>query len=119
MSKKLNPAVRPISISLPNELGDTTLNELLNDENTEFTKKGNKISFRKCGDFGTATFEIESYNTGRQTITQSTVPNMGKKSNYIDDIIQMKQSGMKQKDIAFQLGISESYVTKLLHEYYN
>lgn len=118
MPKKLTPAVGPIPLSLPDELGSTTLNELLNDENTEFTKKGNKMSFRKCGDFGTATLEIESYNTGRQTVTQSTVPNVGKKSNYIDDIIQMKQSGMKQKDIAFRLGISESYVTKLLHEYY-
>lgn len=118
MPKKPISPVSPVPISLPEDLGNTTLNDLLNDKDTEFTKRGNKMSFRRCTDFGTATLEIESYDTGRQTITQSTAPNMGQKSNYIDDIIQMKESGMKQKDIAFRLGISESYVTKLLKEYY-
>ena len=117
MPKKPISPIRPIPISLPDELGNTTLNDLLNANDTEFTKRGNKMSFRRCTEFGTATLEIESYDTGRQTITQSTAPLRGKKANYIDDILEMKRSGMKQKDIAFRLGISEAYVTKLLKDY--
>lgn len=117
MPKKLISPIKPLPISLPEEIGNTTLNDLLNSKDTEFTKRGNKISFRRCTDFGIATLEIESYDTGRQTITQSTIPSKEKKSNYIDDIIEMKRSGMKQKDIAFRLGISESYVSQLIKEY--
>lgn len=39
-----------------------------------------------------------------------------KKDEYREDIIAMKQSGMKQKDIADELGISPSYVTQLLKD---
>lgn len=116
MSKKTKAAIVPIPISLPDEIGGTTLNELLNDKDTEFLKKGNKISFKRATSIGIATLEIETFDTGRTTITQSTVPSRIPKSDYIDDIIEMKKRGMKQKDIAFQLGISESYITKLLKE---
>ncbi len=116
MSKKAKPALVPIPISLPDDIGGTTLNELLNDKDTEIAKKGNKISFKRATDFGIATLEIETFDTGRTTISQSTVPSRVPKSDYIDDIVEMKKRGMKQKDIAFQLGISESYVTKLLKD---
>lgn len=116
MSEKFKPAFLPIPISLPDDIGNTTLNELLNDKDTEFVKKGNKISFKRATDIGIATLEIETFDTGRTTITQSTVPSRVPKSNYIDEIIAMKNRGMKQKDIAFRLGISESYVTKLLKD---
>ena len=114
MSNKPKLAISPIPISLPDNVGSMTLNEIINDPNTEFLKKGNKISIKRATDIGIATLEIKQYDTGRKTITQTTIPMQTKKSDYIDDIIQMKQCGMSQKDIAFQLGISESYVTKLL-----
>lgn len=116
--KKKTPAVMPapISLSLPESLKNMTLHELLNSENTEFTKKKNKLLFRRVDDFGTATLEIDTNSTGRRTITQSTVPAYPKKSDYIDDIVNMSKDGMKQKDIAFQLGISPSYVNKLLKD---
>lgn len=116
MSKKKSSII-PVSISLPEEIGNITLNQLLSFNDTEFKKKGNKMSFRRSTDFGVATLEIESYETGRKTICQSTVPKKNKKADYIEDIIEMKKQGMKQKDIAFQLGISEAYVTKLLKDY--
>lgn len=112
MTKLRNPFLPTI----PDELGNVTINELLCDEATDFTKKGNKVSFRRNTPFGTATLEIENFASGRKTITQSTVPYQSKKSDYIDDIIEMKRSGMIQKDIAYRLGISESYVTMLLKE---
>lgn len=116
MRKKAIPVLIPAPISLPGDIGNTTLNELLNDKDTEILKKGNKLSFKRVTDIGVATLEIETFETGRSTISQSTVPSRSPKSDYIDDIIEMKKHGMKQKDIAFQLGISESYVTKLLKD---
>ncbi len=116
MSPKTKPAIVPIPISLPDDIGNTTLNDLLNDKNTEFSKKGNKISFKRATDIGIATLEIETFDTGRTTITQSTAPSRTSKYDYIDDIIEMKNRGMKQKDIAFQLNISESYISKLLKD---
>lgn len=116
MKNNLKPAISPTHISLPDNLRNLTLNDLLNDDDTEVIKKGNKMKFKRASEYGTATLEIENYETGRSTITQSTVPAYPRKSDYIDDIIEMKRSGMKQKDIAFRLGISESYVTKLLKD---
>lgn len=117
MSKKPIAPISPIHISLPDVLGNATLNDLLNSPDTEVTKKGNKLSIKRYTEFGTATLEIESHDTGRQTITQTTTPRRSKKADYLDDIIEMKRSGIKQKDIAFRLGISEAYVTKLLQEH--
>ncbi len=114
MSKK--PVPYSLPITLPDTIGNVTVNELINASDSEVLKKGNKISIRRVTDIGIATLEIESYDTGRKKITQSAVPHLSKKADYIDDIIEMKKCGMKQKDIAFHLGISESYVTKLLKE---
>jgi len=83
-------------------------------EQKQIQKKGNKITFRRSTDFGTAILEIEAYNTGCEVITQSIAPSYPKKYGHLNNIVKMKKSGMKQKDIAFKLGISESYITKLL-----
>lgn len=117
MKKKSAPAVRPTHISLPDNLGGMTINELMNDDNTEVHKKKNKLSIRRTTDFGVATLSIESYDTGRNTIYQASVPKRSKKKDYIDDILEMKRQGYSQKDIAFELGLSESYVCKLLKDY--
>ena len=117
MTKKIISPIHPATLSLPETLGNTTLNDLLIDENTEVVKKKNKLSFRRNTEFGVATLEIESYDSGRKTIFQSTIPKKDKKADHVDDIIKMKKNGIKQKDIAFQLGMSESYVTKLLQDY--
>ena len=109
------PALSPTHLSLPEELGNMTVNQLMNDDNTEVYKKNNKLSMRRKSDFGVATLEIESYSTGRNTICQSTVPHRDKKKDYLDDILEMKRQGLSQKEIAFRLGLSESYVSKLLN----
>ncbi len=114
--KKARPALIPTHISLPTELGDMTVNQLINDDNTEVYKKKNKLSMRRKTEFGIATLEIESYDTGRNTICQTTVPHREKKKDYLDDILAMKQQKVSQKEIAFKLGLSESYVSKLLKE---
>lgn len=115
MSEILKPLMVPI-ISLPDNLGNMTVNELLCMPDTEITKKGNKLQLRRITNFGTATLEINTYDTNIKTVFQSSVPSHPGKKELLPDIIRMKKAGVLQKDIAFQLGISESYVTKLLKE---
>ena len=114
MAKKDNTDLATPKLSLPSELGKMTLDDLLNDEDTEVIKKKNKISFRRSSDFGVATLELASYPSGRKTMSTSSVPQKEKKKEYLGEIIEMKSQRMSQKEIAFQLGLSESYVSKLL-----
>lgn len=103
----------PIFTNLPDKIGNMTVSDLLQSENSEIHYKKGKLSIRNCTDEITATLEIGSYPTGRKTASLSSVPTQGKKADYLDDIRQMLSEGMKQKDIAFELGISEAYVTQL------
>lgn len=103
----------PISFNLPNKIGNMTVSDLMQSENSEIHYKKGKLSIRNCTDEITTTLEIASYPTGRKTTRLSSVPTQGKKADYLDDVRQMLAEGMKQKDIAFELGISESYVTQL------
>ena len=103
----------PISINLPDKIGNMTVSDLMQSENSEIHYKKGKLSIRNCTDEITTTLEIGSYPTGRKTARLSSVPTQGKKADYLDDIRQMLSEGMKQKDIAFELGISDAYVTQL------
>ena len=44
---------------------------------------------------------------------EDNLPKKNKKKDYTNEIKQLKKAGMKQKDIAFELGMSEAYVSKL------
>lgn len=103
----------PISINLPKRIENMTIAELMNSDNSEVHYKKGKLSIRNITDDMTATLEIASFSTGRKTAKLSSVPTANKKADYLDDIRQMLADGMKQKDIAFELGISEAYVTQL------
>ncbi len=119
MPKKKNaPAISPNYLSLPKNTGNMTLNELMNDEHAEVYKKNNKLSIRKKADFGVTTLEIEFYDSGMSTMCKSSVPHRDRKKDYLDDILELKREGLSQKIIAFRLGVSESYVSKLLKDHY-
>ena len=104
-------------MSFLNEIGNSTINELLSDPNTEITKKGNRLSMRHRSKNGVATLELSSYDTERRELRMSSVPNKSYKVDYTNDILEMKRQGMLQKDIAFELGISEAYVSLILKRY--
>ena len=108
------PVFLPIPIKLPEELGDITINELINYEDTEFIKRGNKLFIRTTTDFGTATIEFETFKTDRQEKSETIVPARSIKADYVDDMKNMWDIGRKQKDIAFELGMSEAYVSQLI-----
>lgn len=115
MSKKLS-SNKFNTLYLPDEINNITIGELINHPDTDVVKKGNKLSMRRRMEHGIATLELSSYPTGRQGLKMSSVPHRERKKDYKEDIIAMKQDGMRQKDIAFELGISESYVTKILRQ---
>lgn len=106
-------SISPISFNLPSKIEDMTISELMHSENSEVHYKKGKLSIRNISDNMTATLEIDSHTTGRKTARLSSVPITERKSDYLDDVRQMLADGMKQKDIAFELGISEAYVTQL------
>lgn len=103
--------------NLPTNLANMTISELLHSSDAEIHVQPGKVSIRKNTDAGVATFQYDSYPSGRQTAVISSVPPRRRKIDYLDDIIQMYNSGMKQKDIAYQLGISPSYVCQILKKY--
>lgn len=118
MQKNLKPMVTliPPKITLPDGLGDLRLNDLLNDTNTEFFKKKNKIAFRQVTPSRVTTIEIETFSPNVITTTKTRVSQTDQKKELLDTIRKMKNNGMKQTNIAFALGISPSYVSRLLKE---
>lgn len=48
--------------------------------------------------------------------TQSVYLDMPKKSDYKDEVLRLRQQGLKQQEIANRLGISQSFVSKLLSQ---
>lgn len=63
---------------------------------------------------GVATIEYASYDSGYRSLRATSAPRKSQKKDYAEDIIRMKREGIPQKDIAFTLGISESYVSSIL-----
>lgn len=99
---------------VPASIANTTIGELLNSENIEIHKKGNSISMRTGVENSVVSLTINQYESGGNTYHGTVFPTTPKKKDLIKDIRKMKKEGIKQKDIAFQLGISPGYVTQLL-----
>lgn len=108
--------LNPITDNLPKGLKDRTIAEIMNTKDSELHYKNGKLSVRSKGNGYVATLEISQFETGRHTTSFSSVPDKSCKKDFKQDIIEMKSQGMKQKDIAFQLGISPAYVSRILRE---
>lgn len=108
------PSKRFTELRLPDEIGTVTVNDLMNHPDTEVVKKGNTLTLRRRSEHGVTTLEFSSYGTGRQEMKMSSIPRREYKKDYKEDIIAMKRDGLTQKRIAFELGISESYVSSIL-----
>lgn len=99
-----------VSVNLPSSLKNTTLNDLIHSDDVDLHKAKGKLAIRKSTSEGTLTIQ---YGDGYQKCIQTAVPKKNKKKDYANEIKQLKKAGMKQKDIAFELGMSEAYVSKL------
>lgn len=60
-------------------------------------------------------FVIEQSDLG-ETRTLSAYDELDKKSGYKDEVKRLRKQGLKQKDVALRLGISQSLVSKLENE---
>lgn len=102
-------------LSLPGRIGKMTIDELINLPETDVIKKGNKLLMRRESEEGTTSVEFVARDSGYRSMEVSSAPRKEYKKDYSEDIRQMKREGKSQKDIAFQLGISEAYVSQLLN----
>lgn len=60
-------------------------------------------------------FVIEQSEIG-ETRTASVYDSLDKKSDYKDEVKRLRKQGLKQKDVALRLGISQSLVSRLENE---
>jgi len=58
----------PISINLPDKIGNMTVSDLMQSENSEIHYKKGKLSIRNCTDEITTTLEIGSYRQKNCTL---------------------------------------------------
>jgi len=108
--------VRPMD-GLPDEFRSMRVGDFIDSEDMEVHIRKGKISMRRRTEDFVATLDYSQYETGRCIASSSSVPVRGRKSEYIDDIRQMRCEGMTQEDIAFELCMSQSYVSRLLRDY--
>ena len=73
--------------NLPTNLANMTISELLHSSDAEIHLQPGKVSIRKNTDVGVATFQYNSYHSGRQTAVISSAPPKRRKIDYFDDII--------------------------------
>lgn len=112
MSKDIIPAV---TFSLPAQIENMTIGDLMRQPDTDLNYSNNTFTARRKSPEGTTVIQFSQAPSGRQEIKMSSVPPTGKKSDYLPDILAMKAQGMKQKDIAYELGLSPAYVSILLN----
>ncbi len=115
MSDKL--IVRNNSI-IPKELGEMTLNQLINQDDVEIKKRNNKTTIKKITQTETISMEIRTYDKG-VTVSQSKFSMPDKKMDLKDVAKQMKKEGKTQSEIADLLGTTQPYVSKMLNSMNN
>jgi len=99
---------------LPVEMKDMTIGQLVN-ECDEFSVKGNTLTMKKVTTDGIFSVEYKNY-AGVSSIRQMKAPQYQEKKDYRQAILEMKNEGMTQKEIANALDISQSYVSQLLRK---
>lgn len=101
---------------LPQNIGNMTLNELMNQEDVEIIKKGKSVKMKRALENKTISIEVRSYDDG-QTISQSKFNKPESKKDLAETVRRMYyEDKMRQEDIAFTLDISQAYVSILLNK---
>jgi len=111
MSEKL---IKRIGQNSLDDLCEKTIGQLLDDEQSEITVKGGNLTIRQVQPDKILTLNITKYSDGGQEAKATCHRNTEVKRDRLAVAQEMKARGKKQKDIANELGMSESYVSKLL-----
>ncbi len=109
----------PINIPIPQPILNKSIGDFLYDKNTDLSIRNGQFSMRTTQENFIITIQSNMSQTGRTKSIYSSIPipTDDKKTYYIENIKQMLKEGMLQKDIAFELGISPSYVNQLIKNY--
>lgn len=114
MDKKRSKYRTMIDVKLPDGLEDMSIGDLIRDKDSEIHIRNGKISIRRVSKDSIAYFEFTTYETRKLGDLHSSSAKL-KKSDYANHIRSMLTQGMAQKDIAFELGISPAYVSKIVN----
>lgn len=111
MSKELIPQKKEVSLR---EMVDNFANQLENVKTTTDETRGTAtISGKRGGKNVSVTIDSSDYG---ETRSFSVYDDLSRKSDYKDEVKRLYRQGLKQREIALRLGISQSLVSKLLNE---
>lgn len=115
-NKKSNQEVTNyIKSPIPPILAKKTIGELLKDDSdNEIIVRNKSVTMRKMSKDGILTVNYTARSNGGYEITQTENPSQNEKKDNLPFIKEMLKDGKSQKDIAYELGMSPSYVSKLL-----
>ena len=99
-----------IKSPIPEVLAQKTIGELLQ----EIVIRNQSVAMRKMSEDGILTINYTARSNGGYEITQTENPIQSEKKDNLPFIEEMLKGGKSQKDIAYELGMSPSYVSKLL-----
>lgn len=104
-----------LSLAIPKSIAGKTIEEFLNDETSELSIKGGNFLLRNKQEDSTLTLSfIKTKSDDGCEMSATMHPTEKQKKDYVDTIKELKGIGKSQKDIAYELNISPSYVSKLL-----
>lgn len=104
-----------IKSPIPEVLAQKTIGELLQDNcDNEIVIRNQSVAMRKMSEDGILTINYTARSNGGYEITQTENSIQSEKKDNLPFIEEMLKGGKSQKDIAYELGMSPSYVSKLL-----
>lgn len=117
-AKKSNQEITNyIKSPIPEVLAQKKIGELLQDScDNEIVVRNKSVTMRKMSDDGILTVSYTARSNGGYEITQTENPIQSEKKDNLPFIEEMLKDGKSQKDIAYELGMSPSYVSKLLKD---
>lgn len=101
---------------VPSALLNKTIGEIIKEPNTEFSSKNGSFVIRQTKSDSVFTATFNTFSNGGGEVKATAHPCQNEKKSNRPIIEEMIKRGKSQKDIAHELGMSQSYVSKLLKD---
>lgn len=101
---------------IPSTLFHKTIGEIMKEPNTEISAKNGSVVIRNKKPDIVCTIALDTFSNGGGEVKATVHPCQSEKKNNRPIIEEMVKRGKSQKDIAYELGMSQSYVSKLLKD---
>lgn len=101
---------------VPSALLNKTIGEIIKEPNTEISAKNGSVVIRQIASDSVFTATLNKFSNGGGEIKATAHPCQNEKKSNRPIIEEMIKRGKSQKDIAHELGMSQSYVSKLLKD---